>query len=141
MEGGFLADCADTADPVFVDGLIVAPGLLFLGRLFRYGGARTSPGGARRGGDGMMATDAGGGGRDGYGRGGDVVGHGGQVFSGRGRKVENKTFAPLARHMTAVLTAHARRLIGAQTSIWMIYLQELGIKVRKWRYYGTCARK
>lgn len=112
MEGGFLADCADTADPVFIDGLIVAPGLLFLG-LFRYSCAGTRPGGARRGGDGMMATDASGGGRDGYGRGGDVVGHEGLVFSGRGRKVDNKTFAPLARHMTAVLTAHTRTLIGA----------------------------
>ena len=33
MEGGFLADGANTADPVFVDGLIVVPELLVL-RLF-----------------------------------------------------------------------------------------------------------
>jgi hypothetical protein len=74
VEGGFLADGADTADPVFIDGLIVVGELLVLG-LFRYGGACSCPGGAGCGGDGMMATDAGGGGGNGDGRGGDGVGH------------------------------------------------------------------
>lgn len=43
MEGSFLANCADTADPVLVDELIVVPGLCVLG-LFCYGLARISPG-------------------------------------------------------------------------------------------------
>lgn len=31
VKGGFLSDGADTADPVFIDGLVVVPELLVLG--------------------------------------------------------------------------------------------------------------